>query len=119
MSSEGQHGTDSNDTSVTSEDDSLTTDTLTTDTLTTDMFCGSIEVLEASENNEILDKGKAVAQQLLAMLPDDVDVGLIQHLRAYISGVVLASKTQKKNKRRKVNSRQLRANSLKKMFVVY
>ena len=114
MSSEGQHGADSNDISGTSEDDRLTTDTLNTD-----MFCGSIAVLEASENNEILDKGKAVAQQLLTMLPDDVNVGLIQHLRAYISGVVLTSEKKNKNKRKKINSRQLRANVLKKMFVVY
>lgn len=90
------------------------------DLLTTDMFCGSITALEESRDNEILDKDQAVAQQLLDLLPDDVHVGLLQHLRAFVSGVVLPpAHKQNKNKRKKVNNRQLRAQGLKKMFALY
>ena len=90
------------------------------DPFTTDMFCGSIAVLEESRDKEILDKDKAVAQQLLDLLPDDANIGLLQHLRAYVSGVVLPSDQKKnKKKRKKINARKLRAHGLKNMFVVY
>ena len=63
----------------------------------------------------ILDKDKEMAQQLLDLLPDDVNVGLIQHSRAFVSGVALSpGRKQNKNKRKKVNNRQLRAQGLKK-----
>lgn len=85
-----------------------------------DMFCGSMAVLEEQNNNEILDKDKAAAQQLLDLLPDNENVGLVQHLRAFVSGVVLPpNPKQNKNKRKKVNKRQLRAQGLKKMFVIH
>ena len=72
------------------------------DNLTTDMFCGSIAALEESTSNEILDKDKEMAQKLLDLLPDDVNVGLLQHLRDFVSGVVLSSgQKQNKNKRKK------------------
>ena len=91
---------------------------VTDDRLTTDMFCGSISAISCSAD-EPLNKEKALAQQLLDLLSDDVkNVGLMQHLRAFVSGMILPpAHKQKKNKRKKVNNRQLRAQSLKKLFV--
>ena len=86
------------------------------------IFDASITDIEETMDNE--DEAKKLAKQLLEVLQHDegnVNTGLMQHLRAFIAGMILSSTKERKgkNKTQRTNPRKLRAETLKSLCVVF